>query len=1211
MKQQSRTAPSNSLVALTRLALDGGIPECAREAFYGASLCALRKKDGGLRPIAIGSVYRRLPCRIAAHHAASLLSPDFRPVQLGVATRQGCEVAVHAAREFMAAVSDSSPPMVLVKVDVRNAFNSVRRDVLLRNIRSRCPEIYRLAFQAYSAPTPLHIGDHTIWSCRGIQQGDPLGPVGFSLAVDDCARSMRSPLNVWYLDDATLAGPVDIVTKDLHVMRDMLPDLGLELNGAKCEVTVLGEPSGELHSSTLAAVQSALPGVTETPLEQLNLLGAPLDEAGSRAAKEAAGGTISRMCERIRALDSHTAVFFLTHHTSAPRLQYLLRSSPMYKNPNELRDIDEMVRATLTDVCNVDIADRAWIQATLPTRHGGLGVRSVERLALPCYIASLTSATPLIASVIPTVTDNGTASSALELAQNCFRSQTGIITLPNPSVAHQQWAWDDAASTAIRDQLISGTDQVHRARLLASCQPHTAAWLQAVPVPNLGLHLDPETVRIAVALRIGAPICEPHACRLCARPIGRQGHHALSCKKSAGRFPRHAQLNDLMKRSLSTAGIPSVLEPVGLDRGDGKRPDGLTTFPFKGGKCLAWDATCCDTFADSVLTGSALNAGTAARAAEKRKMQRYLSIATQYSFVPLAVETTGVIGPAATRLIKELGRMLTSATGDQRETAWLWQRVSIAIIRGNAAAIRGSAPQTASHPPVIYNSVNCRPAYAQLTNPPIADKRQNSSTTPSMTPSPEPTNSDHTTAGNDVDCSSGNDGAEAENGSGGSGNDNGDGVGEDIDTARDTTDPGKHGKDPLHIGLPNLGNSCYQNATLQLLLGLRPFLSEVTSLSSRPQSDQCRTLHAIAKLITLRQKSLGKSVSRHLIDLRDVFAEIDPAFRGTEMQDASEFLLRLLDVMKDEVDASVPTANPVRNNFQYRTIESCMCTKCSETVLKRQENICWFVRVPHRQGNQTPTLQDAIRLSMRPDRRELLCQRCHHSEFLVTRKISQLPKTLILQLNRYVFLGEDSKKIRDSVGIPKFLSLDEYVADDVNRPPAWKCRQSSRCTLSDCRKSVQPEHPSSLSSSSPAPPSTSPSTTAATADPTWTPSPARPSSPKAAAEAGSSPAILPPPADPPLVVLDSQSDQKPKRSREDEDKLQEATTRFPEEREPANPEAIQAQLSESCVEGDQSRCSVDLAGSNTYRLVGMVSHLGGATHSGHYVSDVYSLGRNQ
>ena len=72
----------SSLTTLTNLALDGRIPEFAREAFYGASLCALRKKDGGLRPIAIGSVYRRLPCRIAAHHIAGLLAPDLRPAGL-------------------------------------------------------------------------------------------------------------------------------------------------------------------------------------------------------------------------------------------------------------------------------------------------------------------------------------------------------------------------------------------------------------------------------------------------------------------------------------------------------------------------------------------------------------------------------------------------------------------------------------------------------------------------------------------------------------------------------------------------------------------------------------------------------------------------------------------------------------------------------------------------------------------------------------------------------------------------------------------------------------------------------------------------------------------------------------------------------------------------------------------------------------------------
>ena len=607
-----------SLTKLTNLVLDGRIPECARDALFGASLCALLKKDGGLRPIAIGSVYRRLPCRIAAHHVADRLAPEFRPVQLGVGTRLGCEAAVHAAREFLSAVTDVSNPSVLVKVDVRNAFNTVRRDVMLKIFSNRCPEAYRLAFQAYSTPTPLHIGESTIPSCCGVQQGDPLGPVGFSLAVDDCARSMKSPLNVWYLDDATLAGPVGVVAKDLLNLQSQLPELGLELNSAKCEFAVLGKPSEVLHASIVDAMQAALPGIRETPLEHLNLLGSPLHETGIQAATDIAAGTVSMLCDRIRALDTHTAVFFLAHHVSAPRLQYLLRSSPMYRNQVGLRGIDEIVRSTLTDVCNVNIGDRAWIQATLPARHGGLGVRSVERLALPCHIASITAATPLICAIIPSIVDSD-APSALKPALDCFRTLTGVTEFPDSSVSGQQSAWDDAASIAYSNQLMSGRDQIDTARLLASCQPHTAAWLQAMPVPSLGLHLDPDTVRIAVALRLGAPICEPHACRLCNHPVERLGHHALSCKKSAGRFPRHAQLNDLVKRSLSAAGIPSVLEPVGLDRGDGKRPDGLTTFPFTSGKCLAWDATCTDTYADSVVVSSALNPGTAARAAEARK----------------------------------------------------------------------------------------------------------------------------------------------------------------------------------------------------------------------------------------------------------------------------------------------------------------------------------------------------------------------------------------------------------------------------------------------------------------------------------------------------------------------------------------------------------------------------------------------------------------
>ena len=89
----------SALTRLTNLALSGKIPEFARPAFFGANLCALKKKDGGVRPIAIGSIYRRLAARIAAKHAATKLAPRFRPVQLGVGVAGGAESAVHAVRE--------------------------------------------------------------------------------------------------------------------------------------------------------------------------------------------------------------------------------------------------------------------------------------------------------------------------------------------------------------------------------------------------------------------------------------------------------------------------------------------------------------------------------------------------------------------------------------------------------------------------------------------------------------------------------------------------------------------------------------------------------------------------------------------------------------------------------------------------------------------------------------------------------------------------------------------------------------------------------------------------------------------------------------------------------------------------------------------------------------------------------------------------------
>lgn len=234
--------------------------------------------------------------------------------------------------------------------------------------------------------------------------------------------------------------------------------------------------------------------------------------------------------------------------------------------------------------------------------------------------------------------------------------------------------------------MLENANQVSRARLLAASSEESGQWLHAIPVPSLGTLLDPETLRIAIALRLGSVVCEPHPCR-CGAIVDAHGHHGLSCRFSAGRHSRHAELNDIVRRTLQRAGAPSILEPLGMDRGDGKRPDGVTIFPYKEGRSLCWDCTCVDTFAQSHLNKSAVAAGSAAGEAELKKREKYRLLAERYIFEPIAIETTGVYGPSSLQLVKDIGRRVSNATGDVRQAAWFKQRLGLAVQRGNAFSI--------------------------------------------------------------------------------------------------------------------------------------------------------------------------------------------------------------------------------------------------------------------------------------------------------------------------------------------------------------------------------------------------------------------------------------------------------------------------------------------------------------------------------------------
>ena len=157
----------SALTELCRCAISGNIPDLARNAFFGANLVAIRKKDGGIRPIANGSVYRRLVCKLVAGRMTKAVASHLHLKQLVVGTPLACEASVHTVRDNVN--RQSSMERTLFKLDLSNAFNSVHRKAVLREASLRFPAATPLIYQAYAHPTPLlHSWQHYL-----VLQGNP------------------------------------------------------------------------------------------------------------------------------------------------------------------------------------------------------------------------------------------------------------------------------------------------------------------------------------------------------------------------------------------------------------------------------------------------------------------------------------------------------------------------------------------------------------------------------------------------------------------------------------------------------------------------------------------------------------------------------------------------------------------------------------------------------------------------------------------------------------------------------------------------------------------------------------------------------------------------------------------------------------------------------------------------------------------------------
>ena len=183
----------SALSRFVTVVLEGKVPMSIRPFLFGASLMALTKKEGGIRPIAVGCTLCRLVSKVAGSRARDKMAALLAPRQLGYGVRGGAEAAVYAARLYM---QDLQHRCVL-KLDFRNAFNTLRRDKMLQAVQNFAPGLLPFVHASYSSPSSLFWSDKTIQSAEGVQQGDPLGPLLFCLTIHPLVSQLKSELCVW------------------------------------------------------------------------------------------------------------------------------------------------------------------------------------------------------------------------------------------------------------------------------------------------------------------------------------------------------------------------------------------------------------------------------------------------------------------------------------------------------------------------------------------------------------------------------------------------------------------------------------------------------------------------------------------------------------------------------------------------------------------------------------------------------------------------------------------------------------------------------------------------------------------------------------------------------------------------------------------------------------------------------------------------------
>ena len=449
--------------------------------------------------------------------------------------------------------------------------NWVNRAAVLTAVSEHFPALSRWATWCYQRPTRLQFAEWVVESSAGVQQGDPLGPLLFAVAIQPLARDLCNAgldIAVHYLDDGILAGDVAAVSRALRLVEARAATIGLTLNLAKCELVAAG-------STDIAALHCHFPDSLLRDAEGSNkvqrdfeLLGAAVGDAAfvrahtaERAAK--AGDLLDSFGELE---DPQVALRLLRACAGFARMLHSMRCNPVTAQTMALDMFDGMLRRSFGDFTGLHLTAAQWQQASLGLAHGGLGLRSTSQHAAAAFLASWASTLTSAAELDATFSlDEAKACPDVLAALAAFNAQlpaSQAISL-DTALGHKQKALSQMIDLAAWEMQLAHSTITGRATLLSEASVGGRAFLNAVPSGRT--QMEPAAFLSELRVRLQVPDAASDTwCPLCDAVLDHNSHHAGMCVAGGERTQRHHAVRDLVHTWCQRAGLRPEREKLGL-----------------------------------------------------------------------------------------------------------------------------------------------------------------------------------------------------------------------------------------------------------------------------------------------------------------------------------------------------------------------------------------------------------------------------------------------------------------------------------------------------------------------------------------------------------------------------------------------------------------------------------------------------------------------